>query len=252
MMPATRILIVDDDRDIRDLLTRFLEGHGFAVAGEGDGVGLFASLEQERPDLVILDLMLPGEDGLALCRKLRQSSEVPVIMLTALGEEADRIVGLEVGADDYIAKPFSARELLARIRAVLRRTASGSAAAEADAVPERPTHVFRFAGWKLDTATRELLDPDGALVSLTGGEYGLLLAFLEHPGRVLSRDLLLDLTRGREAGPFDRAIDVQLSRLRRKIEPDPKNPTLLKTVRGGGYVLAAPVRTGTDRAKAGA
>jgi two-component system OmpR family response regulator len=204
------------------------------------------ALERTRFDLVVLDLMLPGEDGLALCRRLRQTSELPVIMLTALGDDADRIVGLEMGADDYLAKPFNPRELLARIRAVLRR-AQPADRIDAAAVGERHD-VFRFLGWTLDPARRELRDPEGTLVPLTAGEYGLLLAMVERPQRVLSRDQLLDLTRGREAGPFDRSVDVQLGRLRRKIEADPKNPELIKTVRGGGYVLATPVqRVGTDR-----
>jgi two-component system OmpR family response regulator len=191
-------------------------------------------LEISQIDLVVLDLMLPGEDGLSLCRSLRQTTSIPVIMLTALGEETDRIVGLEMGADDYIAKPFNPRELLARIRAVLRRSGKGDA-------PELAASVLEFEGWRLDVTKRELVSADGVLQSLTAGEYNLLLALVQHPQRVLSRDQLLDLTSGRSAAPFDRSIDVQLSRLRQKIEPDPKTPTLIKTVRGGGYIFACNV-----------
>ena len=231
------LLVVDDDAEIRALVERFLGRHGYRVTTAADGEAMDRALAAGDVDLVVLDLMLPGEDGLSLCRRLRQSSAVPVIMLTALGDEADRIVGLEVGADDYLAKPFNPRELLARIRAVLRRTREPAAA-----VPVAETgRRFRFAGWTLDPQRRELRDPQGVLVALTAGEYGLLLALVERPQRVLSRDQLLDITRGREAGPFDRSIDVQLGRLRRKIEADPKAPELIKTVRGGGYVLAATV-----------
>ncbi len=249
MTPSPHLLVVDDDREIRQLVKRFLERHGYRVETAADGRAMDAALAAGRFDLVVLDLMLPGEDGLSLCRRLRQTSAVPVIMLTALGDDADRIVGLEMGADDYLPKPFNPRELLARIRAVLRRTQTADApAAEPTAAADE---AFRFAGWTLDPARRELRDPEGLLVALTAGEYGLLLALVERPQRVLSRDQLLDLTRGREAGPFDRSVDVQLGRLRRKIETDPKAPELIKTVRGGGYVLATPVsrrRTSEGRA----
>lgn len=230
------LLIVDDDREIRDLVSRFLRGHGYRVDVAADGKQMQRALADGRFDLVVLDVMLPGEDGLTLCRKLRAESRLPVIMLTALGEETDRIVGLELGADDYLAKPFNPRELLARIRAVLRRVSEAPAAE----VPDDAS-ALAFNGWRLDLSRRELTDPDGGLVALTAGEYGLLLALAERPNRVLSREQLLDLTRGRDAAPFDRAIDVQLSRLRRKIETDPKNPGLIKTVRGGGYLFAAKV-----------
>ncbi|MEQ9639035.1 MAG: response regulator [Alphaproteobacteria bacterium] len=230
------ILIVDDDREIRDLLSRFLRGHGYRVDVAGDGKQMQRVLADGRFDLVVLDVMLPGEDGLGLCRKLRAESRLPVIMLTALAEETDRIVGLELGADDYLTKPFNPRELLARIRAVLRRVAETPTAALPD-----DTSALGFNGWRLDLARRALTDPEGGLVALTAGEYGLLLALVERPNRVLSREQLLDLTRGRDAAPFDRAVDVQLSRLRRKIEADPKNPALIKTVRGGGYLFAAKV-----------
>ena len=236
MKDGPHILIVDDDREIRDLLARFLRKHGFRVETAADGKAMFRTLSAGRFDLVVLDLMLPGEDGLSLCRRVRADSDLPIVMLTAIGEDTDRIVGLEMGADDYLAKPFNPRELLARIRAVLRR-APEMRRRDAD-----PSRTFEFQGWALDAGARSLHAPDGALVDLTGGEFDLLLALVEHPGRVLNRDQLLDLTRGREAGPFDRSVDVQVSRLRRKIEEDPKQPALIKTVRGGGYVFAGAVR----------
>ncbi|MGY6278416.1 winged helix-turn-helix domain-containing protein, partial [Methylomonas sp. MgM2] len=182
-------------------------------------------------DLIVLDLMLPGEDGLALCRRLRSTSTIPIIMLTALAEDIDRIVGLEMGADDYLAKPFNPRELLARIKAVLRRTGSGSD------LSRTAGNTLLFEGWRIDLAKRELYSPEGVLMPLTGGEFDLLVAFAQRPQRILNRDQLLDLTRGRAATAFDRSIDVQLSRLRRKIETDPNQPALIKTVRGGGYVF---------------
>ena len=239
MSRSPHILVVDDDREIRDLVSRFLRKHDYRVEAAGDGRAMFQALENGRFDIVVLDLMLPGEDGLSLCRRLRNESDIPVIMLTALGEEADRIVGLEMGADDYLPKPFNPRELLARIKAVLRRSDRPLGTSE----PAEET--LTFEGWSLDRSKRELKDPAGVLMPLTAGEYDLLLAFAEHPQRVLTRDQLLDLTRGRTAGPFDRSIDVQLSRLRKKIEPDPKNPELIKTVRGGGYIFATKVSSGS-------
>ncbi len=235
-MPASpHVLIVDDDPEIRDLLGRYLKKHGYRVDRAADGREMARLLETGRFDLVVLDLMLPGEDGLSLCRRLRASSDLPVIMLTAMGDETDRIVGLEIGADDYLPKPFNPRELLARIKAVLRR---GGALRP----PEGETPAgLEFDGWRIDVGRRELFAPDGVLVPLTSGEFDLLLALAERPQRVLSRDQLLDLTKGRAAQPFDRSIDVQLSRLRRKIEADPKEPQLIKTVRGGGYMLTARV-----------
>lgn len=233
------ILIVDDDAEICQLVLRFLEPHEFRVTAAGDGPSMRAALQKEPADLVILDQMLPGEDGLALCRELRAASRVPIIFLTALNSEADRVVGLEMGADDYLSKPFSTRELLARVRAVLRRAAP--ATEEAPAPIATTGRRLRFSGWTLDTGRRQLTAPDGVLVDLSGGEYELLIAFLERPQIVLTRDQLLDITHGRFAGPFDRAIDMQVGRLRRKIEADPKNPELIKTVRGGGYVLASQV-----------
>jgi two-component system OmpR family response regulator len=236
MSALPHVLIVDDDAEIRDLLVRYLGRHGFRVDGAADGRAMHRLLKDGRFDLVVLDLMLPGEDGLSLCRRLRAETDLPVIMLTAVGEEIDRIVGLEMGADDYLAKPFNPRELLARIRAVLRRSRIAPPVDDS----RRPA-VLTFAGWRLDPARRELHAPDGALVPLTGGEFDLLQALALRPNRVLSRDQLLDLSRDRGAQLFDRSIDVQLSRLRRKIETDPKDPKLIKTVRGGGYVLSAEV-----------
>ncbi len=238
METARHILVVDDDREIRDLLSRFLAKHGFRVAAAADGREMRKALDEKAVDLVVLDLMLPGDDGLALCRDLRARSNLPVIMLTAMDEETDRIVGLEMGADDYVTKPFNPRELLARIKAVIRR---------AESLPERPPATaeardqVRFAGWTLDMDSRELRSPESVLVPLTGGEYELLAAFVTHPQRVLSRDQLLDLARGRDAQPFDRAIDVQVSRIRRKIELDPAKPLLITTVRGGGYMFTPKV-----------
>ncbi len=237
------LLVVDDDREIRSLVAQFLTKHGYRVTGVKDGAEMLRTLDGARVDLIVLDLMLPGEDGLSLCRRLRASpatAQTPVIMLTAMGEETDRIVGLEMGADDYLAKPFSPRELLARIKAVLRR-----ASAPPVAGTSAGGTVLRFEGWSLDVTKRELRSPDGVLVQLSAGEYDLLVAFAEHPQRVLNRDQLLDLARGRSAVPFDRSVDVQVSRLRRKIEPDPAEPTLIKTVRGGGYLFTPPVSVGS-------
>ena len=236
METTPHILLIDDDREIRDLLARFLERHGLRVTAARDGREARRAWPSGHFQLVILDLMLPGEGGLDLGRWLRSVSDVPIVMLTAMGEETDRIIGLELGADDYLPKPFNPRELLARIRAVLRRTRDrgGSRTAEAPA-------AYRFAGWRLEPARRRLLDPDGVEVPLTGGEHDLLSALVERANQVLTRDMLLDLLRGRQAGPFDRAIDVAVSRLRRKLERDGRDPQLIKTVRGGGYVLAATV-----------
>ncbi|MBL8259570.1 MAG: response regulator [Candidatus Competibacteraceae bacterium] len=228
------LLIVDDDLELRRLLADYLGRNGFRVSGAADGRGLWAALEQGPVDLVILDVMLPGDDGLVLCRNLRARSQLPVIMLTARGDDTDRIVGLEMGADDYLPKPFNPRELLARINSILRRARS---------VPAEPgeTRRFHFAGWTLDADARQLIAPDGVLSPLGSGEYRLLRVFLDHPQRVLNRDQLLDLTQGREAAPFDRSIDVQVSRLRRRLRDDPREATLIKTVRNEGYLLAAHV-----------
>jgi two-component system OmpR family response regulator len=240
MDASPHILIVDDDREIRDLLSRFLAKHGYRVSVAADGRAMRKVLVDAAIDLVILDVMLPGEDGLSLCRSVRTTSSVPIVMLTAVGEDVDRIVGLEMGADDYVPKPFNPRELLARIRAVLRRTGTPAGGLAAGGrIAEAAT--LRFAGWRLDLGKRELTAPDGMLVPLSGGEFGLLSALALHPQRVLSRDQLLDLARGRGANAFDRSIDVQISRLRRKIERDPREPALIKTVRGGGYLFAPKV-----------
>jgi two-component system, OmpR family, response regulator len=240
--PQPHILVVDDDREIRDLLSKFLERQGMRVTAARDAKEARRLWPLGRYHLVVLDLMLPGESGLDLARWLRaEAGAVPIVMLTAMAEETDRIVGLELGADDYLGKPFNPRELLARIRAVLRR-ASGEAGAAASKEP--PAKAIRFAGWVLEPARRRLLSPDGVEVALTGGEYELLQVLVERPNRVLTRDMLMDLLRGRQAGPFDRAIDVAVSRLRRKLEDDGRNPSLIKTVRGGGYVLAANVERG--------
>jgi two-component system OmpR family response regulator len=234
--PAPHILVVDDDAEIRDLVSGFLKRNSYRVMTARDAKAARQAMADYKFDLVVLDLMMPGEDGLSLCRDLRAKSKIPVIMVTARGEETDRIVGLEIGADDYLPKPFSPRELLARIRAVLRRAADG-------AVDLPPTEQVTFEGWKLDLGTRALTSPNGDDVDLTGGEFELLKAFVQRPQRVLTRDQLLDITRGRDPILFDRAIDAQVSRLRKKIELDPGNPTLIKTVRAGGYVFAAKVES---------
>lgn len=240
-MPSEpHVLIVDDDREIRDLLARFLARHGLRTSIAADGREMRKVLADRAVDLVVLDVMLPGEDGLSLCRTLRASSDVPVIMLTAMGEEVDRIVGLEMGADDYLAKPFNPRELYARIKAVLRRTAAPPRQRR-DAAGGGAGSRLGFAGWTMDLDRRALTSPDGVLVPLSTGEFDLLAAFATHARRVLSRDQLLDLARGRDAQPFDRSIDVQVSRLRRKIETNPAEPELIKTVRGGGYLFTAEV-----------
>ncbi|MEL1215426.1 response regulator [Aeromonas caviae] len=233
---SPHILVVDDHSEIRDLLKRFLEQHGMRVSCARDGKEMKRLLDEREFDLLVLDLMMPGEDGLTLCRELRVKSRLPIIMLTAMGEETDRIIGLEMGADDYLAKPFNPRELLARIKAVMRRTQ-----AESLPVPETLTRDLRFDRWLLDVNRRELVDEEGVGMSLSTAEFDLLKVFLERPQRVLSRDQLLDLARGREAVAFDRAIDTLVSRLRRKLERDPKNPELIKTIWGGGYLFAADV-----------
>jgi two-component system, OmpR family, response regulator len=239
MEPSSpHLLVVDDHREIRELLARYLAKHGFRVDTAENAAAARRRLQAGAFDLVVLDVMMPGEDGLSLCRHLRETAPaLPVILLTAMGEETDRIVGLEMGADDYVAKPFNPRELLARVKAVLRRASS---------LPQRrdrpASRRLRFDRWVLDAGRRELEGPDGVAVPLSAGEFLLLTAFLERPRMVLTRDQLLDLTRGREAGPFDRAIDNQVSRLRRKIEADPKRPALVRTHWGGGYSFEADVR----------
>jgi two-component system OmpR family response regulator len=240
MAAQDHILIVDDDAETRSLLQKYLQKQGYRVTTAADGRALRKALEIGRPDLIVLDLMLPGEDGLELCRDLRTRSNLPVIMLTARDEETDRIVGLEIGADDYLGKPFNPRELLARIKSVLRRARSLPENLEPEAV-----RLVRFAGWTLDADTRNLTAPDGIVVPLSGSEFKLLRVFLAHPNRVLSRDQLIDLMISRDAGPFDRAIDVQVSRLRQRLREDAREPRIIKTVRGEGYVLAAKVEAQT-------
>ena len=236
MASQDHILIVDDGAEIRGLIREYLQKHGYRVATAANGRELRSAAQTAPPDLIVLDLMLPGEDGLELCRELRTGSNVPIIMLTSRGDETDRIVGLEMGADDYLPKPFSPRELLARIKSVLRR---------ARALPENlkreEVSSFRFAGWTLDVVTRSLTSPQGVVVPLGGTEFRLLRIFLDHPNRVLTRDQLIDLMLSRDANPFDRAIDVQVSRLRHRLGDDAKEPAIIKTVRGQGYVFAAEV-----------
>jgi len=236
METSPHVLIVDDDREIRDLLSRFLSANGCRVSVARDEREMRKSLAESAIDLIVLDVMLPGKDGFTACRELRASSNVPIIMLTAAGEDTDRIVGLELGADDYMQKPFNPRELLARMRALLRRAASTLRRPD-----EQNGKHLHFSGWTLDVGRRQLLSPEGTMVTLSTGEFDLLLAFLEHPQRILTRDQLLDLARGRSPVPFDRSIDVQVSRLRRKIEADPRSPKIIATVRGDGYMLASPV-----------
>jgi two-component system OmpR family response regulator len=232
--PASRVLIVDDDADIRNGIAQVFERAGFAAFTAKDVASMEAALEANGADLIILDLMMPGEDGLSACKRLSGPGRPPIIMLSALGDDADRIVGLELGADDYLPKPCNPRELLARARAVLRRAREADAGATGD--------VVRFAGFRLDLARRALIDPDGVVVALSTGEFRLLRAFVERPQRVLSRDLLLDLAFS-ETDVFDRAVDVQISRLRKKLER-PSQEDLIRTVRGEGYIFSAkPSRT---------
>ena len=237
MTEKQHILVVDDHDEIRDLLGRYLGQHGFEVSLADGGQQMRRILSKQAVDLVILDVMMPEEDGLSLCRYLKDNSGPPVIMLTALGEEADTIVGLEMGADDYISKPFSPRELLARVKAVLRRMSEVRPQKE----KIRASEKMQFEGWTLDLNQHQLERQDGLLVPLSTSEFRLLSVFLNHTKKVLSRDQLLDMTKGREALPFDRSIDNQISRLRKKIEDDPRNPRLIKTVWGGGYSFTANV-----------
>ena len=236
-MDGTRhILIVDDDGDLRSLLSNFFGRYGYRVSTAENGAAMMEILGGARIDLVILDIMMPGEDGLSLCRRLRASGTMPIIMLTAVGGETDRVVGLEMGADDYLPKPFNTRELLARVRAVLRRSTIPVGGAVVGT-----GRVFEFAGWRLDVTRRRLHSPAKALVDLRAAEFDLLVALVERPQHVLTRDQLLDLARGGSGAVMDRSIDVHISRLRRRIEVDPKEPELIKTVRSGGYVFTAPV-----------
>jgi two-component system OmpR family response regulator len=232
---AARIVVVDDDPGIRELVSDFLGRHGFEVETAADGAGLNRALSEKGADLVVLDVMLPGEDGLQICRRLSGANGPPVIMLSAMGEETDRIVGLELGADDYLPKPCNPRELLARVRAVLRRRGEprfneGELGAQCE-----------FAGWRLDLVRRELRSPDGVVVNLSGGEFSLLRALVERPERVLTRDQLLDLARGPDSEAYDRAIDVQISRLRRKLDDGGHGGELIRTVRNEGYMFMSKV-----------
>jgi len=236
MEPTPHILVVDDSADIREPLAKYLAKKGLRVSTADGGQEMRRVMKTSAIDLVVLDIMMPGEDGLALCRMIRETTDLPVILLTAMIEETDRVVGLEIGADDYVTKPFSPRELLARIKAVLRRAGGVSRAPAA-----RERSRIAFDRWTLDTLRRELVGDDGVAVPLSTTEFRLLTVFLERPHIVLSRDQLLDLTSGRSLEPFERSIDNQVSRLRKKIEPDPKTPSIIKTVWGGGYVLAAEV-----------
>ncbi|CAM5328269.1 response regulator [Mycoplana rhizolycopersici] len=234
--PAAHILVVDDHIEIRDLVSRALLKDGFRVSTAADGNAMRQALVNNEIDLIVLDLMMPGDDGLTLCREVRSRSDIPIIMLTARSDEIDKVVGLELGADDYLGKPFGSRELVARIRAVLRRKTPGG-----QQEPAPQPRIYAFERWKLDVDARELIGDDGVSVALSTGEYDLLMAFAEHPRRVLNRDQLLDLARGRQANLFDRSIDTQVSRLRRKLELNQADPRIIKTVWGGGYLFAADV-----------
>jgi two-component system OmpR family response regulator len=236
MTERQHILVVDDDREIRSLLCDYLEKNGFRTTAVADGKGLRRSIEHSHIDLIVLDLMLPGDDGLTLCREIRTRSQVPIIMLTALGEDIDRIVGMEVGADDYLAKPFNPRELLVRIRAVLRRAAH----APRDPLPNE-VRAYRFAGWRLDITSRTLTNESGNVVSLTGAEFRLLTILLAHPHRVLSRVQLAELASGRDIDPFDRSIDVRVSRLRQVLGDGGRSPQIIKTIYGEGYLIGVEV-----------
>jgi DNA-binding response OmpR family regulator len=247
---APHIAVVDDEPDIAALLGNYLESQGYRVTRLASGHELIDLMGRDTPALVLLDLGLPGEDGLSIARRLREHWHCGLVIVTGRGDAVDKVVGLEVGADDYVTKPFDLRELLARVRAVLRRLETAApagdapAAATASAVVAQEGPVWRFAGHTLNGAARRLLDPRGVEIELTSGEFELLCTFARHPGRVLSRDFLLESTRGREAAPFDRTIDVQVGRLRRKIEADPEHPQIIKSVRGAGYILVSPVGPG--------
>ena len=255
MNQALHIAVLDDEVDITQLLANYLRGQGYRVTPVHNGHSLMALMPRDPPALVLLDLGLPGEDGFLIARQLREHWRCGLVIVTGRGDSIDKVVGLEVGADDYVTKPFDLRELLARIKAVLRRLSPekmpnemrsvtpGAVPAQAPTAPGTWNSKLRFAGWQLDTAARRLTNPHGVEVALTGGEFDLLRAFAQHAGRVLSRDFLLEQTRGREAGPFDRTIDVQVGRLRKKLEPDTQEPQLIKSVRGAGYILTPLVET---------
>jgi two-component system OmpR family response regulator len=237
------IAIVEDDREIRELAFALFKREGFEAVACENAAALDAFMLDNRPSLIVMDVMMPGEDGLSVCRRLAANGGPPVILVTARGEDIDRIIGLEVGADDYLPKPFNPRELVARARAVLRRTVRAAAAAPS-VDGNSPSEVFSFEGWRLDTGSREFTDPHGQSIELSAGEYDLLTAFVNHPQRVLSRDFLMDWTKGREATAFDRSVDVMMSRLRRKLGDDSAAPRFIRTVRNGGYLFAAVVTRG--------
>jgi two-component system OmpR family response regulator len=232
---AGHILLVEDDAEISRMLRQVLSENGFAACAVASAAEMEPVLARGNVDLVVLDVMLPGEDGFSICRRLRATSSIPIIMLTALGEDVDRIVGLEIGADDYVTKPFNSRELVARIRALLRRSYDTTRSRS------RP-RALRFAGWLIDPTSRQLRNPDDVRVAMTSAEFDVLLAFCRNPGQVLSRERLLELTHGGSAGPIERSIDVHVSRVRQKIEPDPRDPTLIKTVRLAGYIFTPTVQ----------
>lgn len=236
MDDAAHIVVVDDHGDIRDLVQQYLEQQGYKVTAVESGAALRRLLERQIADLIVLDVMMPGEDGLSVCRQLRASAGIPIIFLTAMADETDRIIGLELGADDYLVKPFNPRELLARIRAVLRRSTN----AHMPIVASSPKNI-RVGPWRVNLGRQEISGEDGVGIPLSSAEFRLLKVFIERPGLVLSREQLLDLTVGRTADIFDRSIDNQVSRLRKKIEDNPKNPTIIKTHWGGGYSLSAEV-----------
>jgi two-component system OmpR family response regulator len=230
-----RILLVEDDTEISQMLEEVLSANGFAARAVTSSQDMDSLMERDHVDLVVLDVMLPGEDGFSICRRLRAASRIPIIMLTALGEPVDRIVGLEIGADDYVTKPFNSRELIARIRALLRRSRS------AGAIADRAERPLGFVGWRIEPIERQLYSPEGVRVATTSAEFDLLLAFCRNPGHILSREQLLELTHGGLAGPTERSVDVHITRIRQKIEPDPRDPTLIKTVRLGGYIFTPAV-----------
>jgi len=240
--PETHIAVLDDELDITRLLATYLQAHGYRVSQWHSGAALLQTMADDPPALVLLDLGLPGEDGFGIARQLRERWGCGVVIVTGRGDAVDKVVGLEVGADDYVTKPFDLRELLARIKAVLRRLQPAEPAATVPA-PSGPRQRLRFAGWLLDIGARQLCDESGRPVALTRGEFDLLVTLAQHPGRVLSRDFLLEATRGREAAPFDRTIDVQVGRLRRKLEPGAAEPQIIKSVRGAGYILVPGVQS---------
>jgi two-component system, OmpR family, response regulator len=242
-MSGVHVAVLDDEPEITRLLAHYLQAHGFRVSELHTGAALMSLMQADAAALVLLDLGLPGEDGFSIARQLRERWQCGLVIVTGRGDAVDKVVGLEIGADDYITKPFDLRELVARIRAVLRRTGAATAA-DSSAPASSPRNLLRFNGWSLDPGARRLLNADGVEVALTTGEYDLLHTFLRHPGRVLSRDFLLEETRGRGAGPFDRTIDVQVGRLRKKIEVSAEDPQIIKSVRGAGYILVAPVAGG--------